>query len=157
MSYLRAGVFAEGPTDYFFLMKLVDRMLPELAYGLRGHAIVDDSMGIDAPRGRHLARRADRIAAAIDDAWDRCTLFVIRETSTSSLVQTPRSRACAASRNFVGSRSSSPGPWRRPRGSADFDHFAGTLISPRSIFAASSATRALISGEIAVACGPSLT
>ena len=77
MSYLCAGVFAEGPTDYAFLLPLLDHMLPDLAHtALSRVPVIGDSVGIDAP-GRPPARRADRIAAAINAFFGQCTLFVI--------------------------------------------------------------------------------
>lgn len=77
MSYLRAGIFAEGPTDYAFLRPLLDRLLPDLAPAAMSRVpVIGDSIGIDAP-GRPPARRGERIASAIDAFWDECTLFVI--------------------------------------------------------------------------------
>lgn len=75
---LCVGVFAEGKTDYAFLLKLLDQLLPELAHTrLSRVPIIDDSVGIDAP-GRPPPRRADRIASAIHEYWwAPCTLFVI--------------------------------------------------------------------------------
>jgi hypothetical protein len=75
--YLRAGLYAEGPTDYAFLSPLLDRLMDELALSrFTGRYILGDCEGIDAPRPRPAAR-ADRIAAAIHESWDRCTVFVI--------------------------------------------------------------------------------
>ncbi|WP_437738612.1 DUF4276 family protein [Sorangium sp. So ce1335] len=77
MSYLCAGLFAEGSTDYEFLLPLLDQMIPALAHALLpGVAEIGDSVGIDAPRGVP-PRRDARIAAAISAYWDQCTLFVI--------------------------------------------------------------------------------
>ncbi len=77
MSYLCAGLYAEGPTDYAFLLPLIDQLLPRLASALLpGVPIIADTIGIDAP-GRPPAKRAERIAAAIDSHWRQCTIFVI--------------------------------------------------------------------------------
>jgi hypothetical protein len=76
MIYLRAGLYAEGPTDYDFLCRLLDRLLDALAAPLfPGNYEVADTLGIDAPEVR--GRRADRIARAIADHADTCELFII--------------------------------------------------------------------------------
>ncbi|WP_437327626.1 hypothetical protein [Sorangium sp. So ce381] len=75
--YLRAGLYAEGPSDYDFLLPLLDRLLPALAAPLfPGTNEVEASLGIDAPPPAQ-GERAERIAAAITDRWAECTLFVI--------------------------------------------------------------------------------
>lgn len=75
--YLRVGLYAEGPSDYDFLLPLLDRLLPSLAASLfPGTCEVAESLGIDAPRPAQ-GERAERIAAAIADRWEECTLFVI--------------------------------------------------------------------------------
>ncbi len=77
MIYIRAGLFAEGPTDYKILLPLLDRLLDQLAAQLfPGAYEVAPATGIDAPRGTE-GGRADKIAAAIHETWDECTLFVI--------------------------------------------------------------------------------
>ncbi len=77
MIYIRAGVYAEGPSDYDFLLPLLDRLLDSLAASLfPGAYEVGGTAGIDAPRGAE-GGRAEKIAAAIDDWWGACTLFVI--------------------------------------------------------------------------------
>jgi len=77
MTYLCAGLYAEGPTDYAFLLPLLDQLLPQIAVDvLREIPIIGPSVGIDA--GAHgPARRDARIAAAVRAHWDQCTLFVI--------------------------------------------------------------------------------
>jgi hypothetical protein len=75
--YLRAGLYAEGPNDYALLSPLLDRLIDELAASLfAGRYELGDCLGIDAPHGAP-ASRAERIAAAIHEHWDRCTVFVI--------------------------------------------------------------------------------
>ena len=77
MIYIRAGLFAEGPTDYEILLPLLDRLLDQLAAQLfPGAYEVAPATGIDAPRGTE-GGRAEKIAAAIHETWDECTLFVI--------------------------------------------------------------------------------
>lgn len=76
MSYLCAGLYAEGPTDYAFLLALLDQLVPRLAHAvLPTVPMIGESVGIDAPR--RTARREERIAAAIDAAWEQCTLFIV--------------------------------------------------------------------------------
>jgi hypothetical protein len=77
MIYLRAGVYAEGPSDYRFLCPLLNRLLDSLAASLfPGNYELADTVGIDAPSKRR-ATRADRIAAAIAEYADTCEIFVI--------------------------------------------------------------------------------
>lgn len=77
MIYLRAGLYAEGPTDYAFLGPLLDRLIDELAASsLAGQYEFRDCLGIDAPEHAGSGRAA-RIAAAVDAHWDECTLFVV--------------------------------------------------------------------------------
>ena len=74
--YLRAGLYAEGGSDYDFLSPLLNRLVPELAtILLPGQNLVPECLGIDAPLP-FPAKRADRIAAAIEH-WEECTVFVV--------------------------------------------------------------------------------
>ncbi len=78
MIYLCAGLFAEGRTDYRFLLGLLDQLLPEIASALFGASSeVAPSIGVDAPSTKKAARRDQRIASAIDATWNECTLFVV--------------------------------------------------------------------------------
>jgi len=80
MIYLCAGIYAEGPTDERFLCKLVDRLLHGIAHDTcSGQFTVEDTRAIQEPRTlrRREADRVTRIAAAIEHAWQSCTLFVI--------------------------------------------------------------------------------
>lgn len=75
--YVCAGLFAEGPTDYHFLLPLLDRLLDDLlAQHYTSRSTLAETHGIDAPAPQPKAREA-RIAAAIDTYWDRCNLFII--------------------------------------------------------------------------------
>lgn len=77
MIYLRAGLYAEGPTDYAFLRPLLDRLMDELAASLyAGQYELGECLGIDAPSGTH-ADRAERVAAAIHAHRNECTVLVI--------------------------------------------------------------------------------
>lgn len=76
MIYLCAGVFAEGRSDYGFLLPLVNRLLYELSTAVPHATEVADSVGIDASRPIPRAR-AERIAKAIQEHEGQCTLFVI--------------------------------------------------------------------------------
>ena len=77
MTYLCAGLYAEGPTDYAFLLPLLDQLLPLIAIEVLPEIpIIGPSVGIDADF-RGPAHRDARIAAAIRAHWDQCTLFVI--------------------------------------------------------------------------------
>lgn len=76
MIYLCAGVFAEGSSDYAFLLPLVTRLLYEVSTSVPQLTEVADAVGIDASRPVPKAR-ADRIAKAIRDHEGQCTLFVI--------------------------------------------------------------------------------
>ena len=77
MIYMCAGVYAEGPSDYDFLLPLLNRLLDSIAASLfPGAYEVAPTVGIDAPRGTE-GGRAEKIAAAIDVSWGACTLFVI--------------------------------------------------------------------------------
>jgi hypothetical protein len=80
MIYLCAGIYAEGPTDEGFLCKLVDRLLHNIAHDVcPGQFTIEETRAIQEPRAlkRRDTDRATRIAAAIEHAWETCTLFVI--------------------------------------------------------------------------------
>lgn len=78
MIYLCAGVYAEGPTDERFLCKLVDRLLQQIAHDVcPGQFELGDTRAIREPKALRRHDRATRIAAAIEHAWEPCTLFVI--------------------------------------------------------------------------------
>ncbi len=84
MIYLRAGLYAEGRSDYAFLCRLLDRHLDALAAPMfAGDCEVADTVGIDAPEPAAGMRRADRIAAAVAESSESCTLFVIHSDGAS--------------------------------------------------------------------------
>jgi hypothetical protein len=74
--YLCAGVFAEGASDYAFLLPIVTRVLYEVSTVIPQLTEVAESVGIDAPRPVPKTR-ANRIAKAILAYEGQCTLFVI--------------------------------------------------------------------------------
>ncbi len=75
--WIRAGLFAEGPTDYRFLLPLLDKLLIDLlARHFPGRHTHEPSLGIDATTATG-PRRASRIADAIAQHWNSCTLFVV--------------------------------------------------------------------------------
>lgn len=73
--YVCAGLYAEGPSDYRFLVPLIDRVLKEL---LSAHftAQYDFAETLPLPDIR-AAGRDRRIAAAIAECWTTFTLFII--------------------------------------------------------------------------------
>ncbi|WP_437673195.1 DUF4276 family protein [Sorangium sp. So ce131] len=78
MIWLCAGVYAEGPTDDRFLCNVLNRMLPPLAVEVcKGGFYIDDARRISEPRRMRGASREERIAAAIEESWGECTLFVV--------------------------------------------------------------------------------
>jgi hypothetical protein len=77
VTYLCAGLYAEGRTDYALLLPLLDQMIPVIAAEvLREVPTIAPSVGIDAS-SRTSRRREVRLAAAIREHWDQCTLFVV--------------------------------------------------------------------------------
>lgn len=78
MIYLRAGLFAEGRSDYDFLLRLLDRLLEAIAARLYPGAYeVGEAIGIDAPEQLRKGKRADRIAAAVFEFTGMFELLVI--------------------------------------------------------------------------------
>ncbi len=77
MIYVRAGLYAEGPSDYRFLVPVITRLLQEVAPSvLPSLPEIADTVAIDAPPPAP-SNRVERIAAAVHDHWDDCTIFVI--------------------------------------------------------------------------------
>ncbi len=77
MIYLRAGLYAEGPTDYYFLMPLLERLLWEIGMKvLPEPPEVAAPLALDAPPGIPKGRE-QAIPAAIEASWEECTLYVI--------------------------------------------------------------------------------
>jgi hypothetical protein len=76
MMYLRAGLYAEGPSDYDFLLPLLNRMLRDIAAELfPGANEVADTRAVDTAGGER--KRVDRIAAAIREHEDLIDVLVI--------------------------------------------------------------------------------
>ena len=78
MMYLRAGLYAEGPTDYYFLLPLLNRLLREIAAQLfPGANEVEDTRAIYSPNPGAERKRAERIAAAVRYNEDLIDLLII--------------------------------------------------------------------------------
>jgi hypothetical protein len=74
--YLRPALFAEGRTDYYFLLPLLNRMLRDTAARLfPGAHEVEEARGIDSAGAEN--ERAERIAAAIREYEDLIDFLVI--------------------------------------------------------------------------------
>jgi hypothetical protein len=76
MMYLRVGLYAEGPTDYYFLMPLLNRMLRDIAAEcFPGASEVEDTRAVDSSGEER--KRVDRIAMAVREHEDLIDLLVI--------------------------------------------------------------------------------
>lgn len=76
--YFCVGIYAEGSTDERFLCKLVDRLVHPLAYDVcPGNFYLGETRAIVEPKHKRHEDRSARIAAAIEDHWDTCNVFVI--------------------------------------------------------------------------------
>lgn len=77
MIYIRAGLYAEGRTDYEFLLPIINRLLDDIAARLFSGAYeLAETLGIDAPSGTS-GGRAERIQQAILGNVDSCDLFIL--------------------------------------------------------------------------------
>jgi hypothetical protein len=82
--YLSAGLYAEGPSDYGFLLRLIDRMLETIgAAQFSGACEVATTIGIDAPEPLRTGKRAPRIAAAVAAYEGQFELLVIHADGAS--------------------------------------------------------------------------
>lgn len=78
MIYLSAGLFAEGPSDYGFLLRLIDRLLETIGAALfSGACEVASTIGVDAPEPIRGATRAERIAAAVAAHEGQFALLIV--------------------------------------------------------------------------------
>ena len=76
MIYISAGLYAEGRSDYDFLLPLIDRLLEKLSANLfPGAYELADTRGIDA--SIKTSGRAERIRSAVAEHIDFCDIFVI--------------------------------------------------------------------------------
>jgi hypothetical protein len=76
MIYLRAGLYAEGPSDYHFLLPLLDRLIRETAARLfPGASEIEDTRAIDSTGAER--QRASRIDAAIRQNEDLIDFLII--------------------------------------------------------------------------------
>lgn len=97
MIYLCAGVYAEGASDYAFLLPLVTRVLVEASVVVPEMTDVVEAVGIDAPRP-FPKKRAERVAAAIRAYESQCTLFVLHADADSDAEAAIRERVEPARR-----------------------------------------------------------
>ncbi len=73
---LRPALYAEGPTDYYFLLPLLNRLVRTIAAELfPGANEVEGTLGIDSAGEQ--SKRADRIAAAVREHEDLIDFLVI--------------------------------------------------------------------------------
>jgi hypothetical protein len=87
--YLRAGLFAEGPTDYDFLIPLINRLLPEIAAReFPGNNEVEDTLALDGP-GKD---RPERISAALRAHEDEINLLIIHSDGDGDPVAAYRNK-----------------------------------------------------------------
>lgn len=78
MIYLRAGLYAEGSSDYHFLMRLVPRLMESIASTLfPGNHLVEEMVAIDESDRMKRATRAERIAAAVAEDAETIELLII--------------------------------------------------------------------------------
>ncbi|WP_437480996.1 DUF4276 family protein [Sorangium sp. So ce1014] len=93
MNWLCAGVYAEGPTDDRFLCNLLNRILPPLAAEIcKSVPYIDDARRISEPRQSRGASREERIAAAIEESWSECNLFVVHSDGEGAPDEVRRER-----------------------------------------------------------------
>ena len=93
LPYYSVGLFAEGRTDYEFLVGLIDQLINVHVADLIGpRSEIVDSRAIDAPASMRRASRGERIAAAIEENWRECTLFVIHADSDGDASRALRER-----------------------------------------------------------------
>lgn len=78
MNYLGLALYAEGPTDYYFLQPLL-RRLSEDVLALRGRAPaeVSDVLGVDHPESARDERRDERIRAAAATSHGSWNIFFV--------------------------------------------------------------------------------
>lgn len=76
--YLRAGLYAEGSSDYRFLLPLLNRLIDAISSALfAGACEVGETIGVDHPPDHSSRPRAERIAAAGIANRDLYELLVI--------------------------------------------------------------------------------
>lgn len=83
MIYIRAGLYAEGRTDYEFLLPIINRLLDELAAKIFSGAYeLAETLGIDAPSATGTTRAA-RIQQAVLGSIDSCDIFILHADGAS--------------------------------------------------------------------------
>jgi hypothetical protein len=106
MIYLRAGLYAEGPTDYHFLLPMLDRLIRETAARLfPGASEIEDTRAIDSTGTQR--QRASRIDAAIRENEDLIDFLIIHADGDSDPHRARRERVdpgIAAARTAIPSK-----------------------------------------------------
>lgn len=93
MIYVQAGLYAEGPTDYDFLVPLLERLLDDLlARHYPGQSTeLPTPLALDAASDAG-ARRDGRIADVIQRFQETCQLFVIHADADGDAVRARNER-----------------------------------------------------------------
>jgi len=93
MIYVQAGLYAEGKTDYDFLLPLLERLLDDLlAKHYPGQSTELPSplpLGADEEPGKG---REERIAAAIQQSHETCQIFVIHADADGDAIRARNER-----------------------------------------------------------------
>lgn len=91
MIYISAGLYAEGPTDYQFLLPLIDRLLGELAAKLFPAACdLANTLAIDASKPPR--RRAERVRLAAVEHKDYCDFFILHADGAGNVAEARRTQ-----------------------------------------------------------------
>jgi hypothetical protein len=93
MIYVQAGLYAEGPSDYGFLIPLLDKLLDDLlAQHYPGQvAELPTPLSLDSEASAG-PRREDRIADVIERFSDTCQLFVVHADADGDAARARRER-----------------------------------------------------------------
>lgn len=84
MRYLGLALYAEGPTDYYFLKPLLRRLCEKLcAHRGEGQIEIGDVLELDDPADRRDQSREERITAAASEARDAWHILFIHADGAS--------------------------------------------------------------------------
>lgn len=91
--YVQAGLYAEGPSDYAFLIPLLERVLDDLlAREYPGRStVLPTPLGLDVAENSKQPRDA-QIAAVIQRFHDTCQLFVIHADADGDAIRARKER-----------------------------------------------------------------
>lgn len=88
MRYLGLALYAEGPTDYYFLKPLLRRLCEELcARRGEGRLEIGDILELDDPAERRDESREERITAAASNARDAWHILFIHADGASQSIR----------------------------------------------------------------------